>query len=244
METVLIRERYKVVQVLEAGGDYAFAETVDITDREMPVRLLNIYEGQQAATYAAVYTKMEHTAFCEAFLCGESLVVAFLPCTGLPIDRVFYRGAVWDWQQRLEYAELLLHQALSMANLPPAISCAAWLSENVYIDRDNHRVGLRWRIRPMAGMNARELALLAGDQAQKVLAPRFAQGDAEAAFAARLRRGEFVSIVPLYAAWRRAAQQMREEYEALDKKNKFKRWFALLWKQCKRQLWKRRERRG
>ena len=45
METVLIRERYKVVQVLEAGGDYAFAETVDITDREMPVRLLNIYES-------------------------------------------------------------------------------------------------------------------------------------------------------------------------------------------------------
>lgn len=244
METVLIRERYKVVQVLETNGNYAFAETVDITNREMPVRLLNIYEGQQAAVYAAAYADMKDDAFCEAFLCGESLVAAFLPCTGKPINQMFYRGAVWDWQQRLEYAELLLHQALRMANLPPAVSCAAWLSENVYIDKENHRVGLRWRIRPMDGMNARELALLAGDQVQKVLAPRFAQGDAEAAFAARLQRGEFVSVVPLYAAWRRAAPQMREEYEVLDKKNKFKRWFALLWKQCKRKLRKRRERRG
>lgn len=46
METVMVRGRYKIVRVLEAGDDYAFAEAVDITERETPVRLLNIYEGR------------------------------------------------------------------------------------------------------------------------------------------------------------------------------------------------------
>ena len=45
MDTVMVRERYKIVRVLEAENDYAFAESVDITERETPVRLLNIYEG-------------------------------------------------------------------------------------------------------------------------------------------------------------------------------------------------------
>ena len=32
METVMVRGRYKIVRVLEAGDDYAFAEAVDITE--------------------------------------------------------------------------------------------------------------------------------------------------------------------------------------------------------------------
>ncbi len=59
METVLIRERYKVVQVLEAGGDYAFAETVDITDRRKCCALDQYLMKGTAATYAAVYTRWE-----------------------------------------------------------------------------------------------------------------------------------------------------------------------------------------
>ena len=75
-------------------------------------------------------------------------------------------------------------------------------------------------------MNARELALLASDHARKILAPRFRQGDAEYAFCRRLERGEFLSIVPLYAGWHRAMEEIRAEYEALDRKNAFKRWFT------------------
>ena len=52
----------------------------------------------------------------------------------------------------------------------------------------------------MTDMNARELALLASDQVRKRFwRPRFQQGDAEYEFCCRLERGEFTSIVPLYA---------------------------------------------
>lgn len=235
MDTVMVRERYKVVRVLEAENDYAFAESVDITERETPVRLLNIYEGAWAPVYAGIFADVQGcAAFCEAFLDGDSLVAAFRPGDGKAIDRVFFRGAAWDWRERIDYAEQLLHRALEMADLPPAVSCAAMLAENVLIDSNDRRVSLRFCIRPMQDMNPRELALLAGDHVRKILAPRFRQGDAEYAFCRRLERGEFASIVPLYAAWHRALEQMTEEYEALDRKNGFKRWFAFLWKNVKR----------
>lgn len=235
MDTVMVRERYKVVRVLEAENDYAFAESVDITERETPVRLLNIYEGAWAPAYAGIYADMQSCpAFCEAFLAEDSLVAVFEPGEGKPIDRVFYRGDGWSWRERIDYAELLLHRALEMADLPPAVSCAAMLAGNVRIDVNDRKVSLQFCVRPMQDMNARELALLASDHVRKMLSPRFRQGDAEYAFCRRLERGEFLSIVPLYAAWHRAVEQMTAEYEALDKKNGFKRWFTFLWKNLKR----------
>ena len=67
MDTVMVRERYKIVRVLEAENDYAFAESVDITERETPVRLLNIYEGDWLPVYARIYSGLEG---CAAF-CGS-----------------------------------------------------------------------------------------------------------------------------------------------------------------------------
>lgn len=241
MDTVMVRERYKIVRVLEAENDYAFAESVDITERETPVRLLNIYEGQWLPVYARIFSDLQDCpAFCEAFLVEDSLVAAFLPCRGVEIDRVFYRGADWSWRDRLEFTEQLLHQALTLANLPPAVSCAAMLSDNVRVDVDEKRILLRFCVRPMEDMNARELTLLASDHARKILAPRFRQGDAEDAFCRLLEQGEFASIVPLYSCWHRMREEMVAEYEALDRKNAIKRWFTFLWKKLKRCFRKKR----
>ena len=78
METVMVRGRYKIVRVLEAGNDYAFAEAVDITERETPVRLLNIYEGTWLPIYARIFSEIRDCpAFCEAFL-AEALEVSQL----------------------------------------------------------------------------------------------------------------------------------------------------------------------
>jgi len=49
------------------------------------------------------------------------------------------------------------------------VSCAAFLSENVFVDLPGDRVRLRYHVRPMEDMNRRELALLAGDQVKKIL---------------------------------------------------------------------------
>ena len=232
METLLIRERYKIVQVLHAQPDYAFAEAVDIQDRQTPACLVNVYEGAWLPRYAEVYAGLEGCpAFQGAFLQGESWWRSSTP--GCPSTGCF-RGARWGWRDRLEFAQLLLHQALTLCGLPPEIGCAALFSENVLVDVDKRRVDLRYFIRPLEGMTPRELTLLAADQVEKILLPRFSSADRELAFLKQLRRGEFASMVPLYAAWRRALPRIEEEYQAMDRKNAIHRACALVWKNIKR----------
>ena len=138
MDTLLIRERYKVVQVLETRENYAFAEAVDILDREKNSYLLNIYEGPLLRIYLPCFDQLRTCPdFQGVFLEGESLVAVFRYRTGTPIDQVFYRGDKHDWSSRLEYAQQLLHQVLNMADLPHQVSCAALLSENVLINENS-----------------------------------------------------------------------------------------------------------
>lgn len=243
MEAMLVRERYKIVRVLEAQENYAFAEAVDILDREKHTCLLNIYEGPLLRAYLPCFDQMQGCpAFQGMFLDGESLVTVFVDCKGVPIDQVFYRGDRHGWRTRLDYAGQLLHQALSMADLPPEVSCAAMLSENVCVDLQNGSLSLRFQVLPMEGMNPRELVYLTCDQLRKILLPRFASPPEELALLDELDRGICRSVVQLYALWRERKDGIRAAYEALEKKNFIRRWCALLWGCAKRQAARRKRR--
>ena len=135
METILIRERYKVVRVLCAFEEYACVEAVDIQDRETPVCLLNLYEGAQFLRYGKIYASVkqeECPALRRLFLEGETLVAVFDSSPGVNMDDLFYRGDRREWRERLDYAGALLHAALTLYNLPPELSCAAMLMENLF----------------------------------------------------------------------------------------------------------------
>lgn len=237
MSTMLIRERYKVVRVLYTEPDYAFVEAVDIQERETPTRLLNLYEEELLHRYGKLCAGIrweDCPAFQGMFLNGETLVTVFTPCAGTEIDQVFYRGDRWSWQDRLHYAGLLLHRALELTNLPPELSCAAMLSENVLVDTNKKDVRLRYMVRPMEGMTPRELALLAGDQVKKILPRQSTTLEAQLDFLEELDRGTFGSIVGLYACWREAEEKIRAEREAFAKKNFIGRGLALLRLRLKR----------
>ena len=231
MESMLIRERYKVARVLWARRDYAFVEVVDIQDRATPVRLLNLYEGGLLHRYGKICAgirKEDCPAFRGMFLERDTLAVVFDDFTGADIDAIFFRGDKWNWRERLDYAELVLHHALSLSALPAEISCAAMLSENLLFDVEKKTVISRYMIPPMEPMNARELALLSGDQIQKILPRQFSGGKAESAFLDRLERGEFPSIVALYSAWRETRKAIEEEREAFDASNPVNRGLSML----------------
>ena len=81
METLLIRDRFKVVRVIAAQPGYALLEAVDIYDRETPSCLLNLYEGEHLRRYARI---------CSAIRSRSAHGVApilrrFLYCFSLPI---------------------------------------------------------------------------------------------------------------------------------------------------------------
>ena len=95
METMLICERYKVVRVIARRSDYALLEAVDISDRETPTCLLNLYEGELLRKYARICSgirKEDCPAFRGMFLERGTLVAVFDYSTGEPIDNLFCRG--------------------------------------------------------------------------------------------------------------------------------------------------------
>ncbi len=243
METMLLRERYKVVRIIWSQPDYALAEAVDIQDRETPTLLLNLYEGELLYRYGSICSSISQVdcpQFRGMFLEGETLSVAFEDCKGVNIDQVFHRGDRWNWQDRLDFAQLVLHQALSMANLPPEVSCAAMMSDNLMVDVPERRVRVRYMLRPTEPLEPRELALLAEDQVRKILLRRLRSADAELAFLDRLDRETFRTIVPLYAAWRQALPEIQAEYEDYEEKSFIGKGFTLLKRWVKRR--KRRNR--
>lgn len=237
MGSLLIRERYKVVRVVELQPDYALLEAVDIADRETPSCLLNLYEGAFLHQYARICSgirKEECPAFRGMFLEQGTLVAAFDCSTGESIDSLFYLGDRWSWRERLEYAELLLHEALSLANLPPEVSCAALRSENVLVDTANKCVRLRWMLKPMEEMNPRETALMTADQVKKILPRTLRAGPEEQKFLDWLEEGTYPGVVALYGRWREAEKAIRAEREEFEEKGIIKRALILLGRAIRR----------
>ncbi len=233
-EAILVRERYKIVRVLAAQADYACAQAVDILDREGRTCLLNLYEGARLKSCIQSFDKLGRCPdFIEMFLEGGTLVTVFRDREGRSIDNVFYVGDNHGWRDRIEYVDQLLHLALSMADLPPEVSCAAMLSENVLVDVSSRRVSLRFLVLPMEGMTGRELAFLARDQAKKILRRRSSSPYAELSFLNDLEWSVFPGIVQLYAMWRERRTELIEAYEKLEKKGFIKRWFSLIWGRIK-----------
>lgn len=237
MDALLIRERYKVVRVLDAREDYAFVQAVDILDREQSTYLLNLYEGPLLRAYLPCFERTRScAAFLEMFLEGDSLVTVFREFHGKPIDQVFFRGDGHDWRTRLDYAEMLLHQALNMADLPAELSCAAMLSENILVSEDDREINFRFKVAPVEGMNPRELVYLTGDQLRKILRPRFSTPREQMDFLDEATGGKYATIVQLYSLWRERKERIREACEKLEKKNFVSRLISLALGRIRRML--------
>ena len=233
-EALLVRERYKIVRVLEAQEDYACAQAVDILDREGRTCLLNLYEKALLKRCIQSFDKLNKCPdFIEMFLEGGTLVTVFRNREGRSIDDVFYIGDDHPWRDRIEYTDQLLHLALSMADLPPEVSCAAMLSENVLVDEASRRISLRFLTVPMEGMTGRELAFLACDQVKKFLRKRISSPYAELEFLNELEWRAIPGVVQLYALWRERRTALIEAYEKLEKKGFIRRWISLVWGRIK-----------
>lgn len=229
METFLIKERYKVTYVLFAQQDYAALQAVDIQSREKDTYLLNVYEEEYRKSYLRVFHDLRGCEdFREMFLWEDSVVAVFDYREGLTIDQVFFKGAQMDWTFRLEAAQALFHKALFMSDFPPQISCAAMLSENIQVFPAERAVDVSFAVRPLEGLNQRELVFLLTDQIKKVLLHRWDSPLGERRFVRSLCRGEEVSAAAAYKKWTAEAPGIRAEYEMIEKKGALARWLYLL----------------
>lgn len=229
MEPLLIRERYKVIQVLYAEENYAALQAVDIQDREKTPYLLNVYEGDYLKIYLRCFHELRGCgAYREMFVWENHLVAVFAYWEGLDIDQVFYKGAQLDWRLRLVAAQALFHQALAMWEFPPQVSCAALLSENIQVFQEKQLLAMNYAVRPLGELERRELVFLLSDQIQKVLLHRWDSPLEERRFVRELRTGTEQSSVAVYGKWTAAEPSIRAAYERIESKSALGRWLYLL----------------
>lgn len=229
MESLLIKERYKVIYVLYAEEDYAALQAVDIQSREKTSYLLNVYEGDLLKPYLRAFHELRGCgAYRDMFLWENSLVTVFDLREGTGFDRVFFRGAKLDWKLRMQTAQTLFHEALAMSDFPPQISCGAFLTENIQVIQEEKRIVMNYAIRPLPEMNRRELVFLLTDQIRKVLLLRWDSPRSERRFVRQLCRGEETSPVAVYRQWTLAQPEIQADYERIQKKAALARWLYLL----------------
>jgi len=229
MEPVLIREQYKVVQVLYAQKDYAALQAVDIQDREKTPYLLNVYEGEYLKPYLRCFHELRGCkAYREMFVWKNHLVAVFAYREGLDIDQMFFKGARLDWRLRLTAAQTLFRQALAMWDFPPQVSCAALLSENIRVFREERMLAVNYAVRPLGELERRELVFLLSDQIQKILLHRWDSPLEERRFVRELCTGAEQSAVGAYGRWTAAEPAIRAAYERIEKKGTLGRFLYLL----------------
>lgn len=229
MESLLIREQYKVTCVLHAEKDYAALLAVDIRSRGKETRLLNVYEGEYRRRYVPCYHQLQGCRqFLGVFLWEESLIAVFDYRKGLSIDQVFFKGSDAGWEFRLKAAEDLFHQALVMADFPSEVSCAAMLSGNIQVFPEERTLSVNYVVRPMGEMNQRELVWLLTDQIEKILLLRWESPPRERELIRTLARREDRTVAAVYGRWNGAAPVIREEFRNMEEKGALSRFLYLL----------------
>ena len=219
MQPILIKQQYKVIQVLCAEEDFAAFLAVDIESREKKEYLLNVYEDARIKQYISAFSELKHCPqFVEMFAGEGMLAVVFTYRAGTCIDDVFYKGAEVDWRTRMHYAQLLFHLGLSVYNFPCEIGCAALLSCNLVLRMNEKTLETNYLVRPMDGMNERELTFLVCDQIKKVLLKRYSSPNAELSLLQTLEAGRFKNAKELYAYWVRVKDTIYAEYEKIEAK--------------------------
>ena len=239
MDAILINSRYKVTHVLYAQTDFAAVLAVDIESREKTEYLLNVYENDLKRQYVSCFSALKFCPeFVRMFISEGVLVAVFRAVEGDDIDSVFYKGADIPWDERLRYAQLVMHLALSVSDYPHEVGCAALLSRNLLVFRSTERIAVNYAVLPLDGMNARELVFLLGDQIEKILIKRFSSADAEIEFVQALKSGAYKSVPPLYSFWMEAQKEIRAQYERIYKKSALTRSLYLVFLNIRR--WFRR----
>jgi hypothetical protein len=240
VEMNLIRARYKVTGVLRAEEAYAALRAVNIESGGAREYLLNVYEGAQARRYASCFDHLRRSPeLCEVFVTDGALISVFSYTDAPDIDRMFYKGAPVGWRERVNYAQLLLHLALSVSDYPAEIACAAFYSGNLIPLPKEGALAVNFAVSP-APANTRELMYLLTDQIKKVFLRRFGSPSAELDFTEELESWRYDTVGKIYSRWQEVKRAIEEEYEALERMNALKRTIKLALAALQRRVVKRK----
>ena len=214
MESLLIKEQYKVVRVLRLGEHYAALQAVDITSRSNDRYILNVYEAELLKPYIVYFHDLKNCPdFVEMFVRNDSLVVVFSFTDGVPIDKIFYRGNKIPCGDCIDYADDLFKRALAISDQAPALSCPRLMSGQLEFNQKEKRFVLRPVIAPMDEVNERELMLLLRDQLLKILLIKFDTVKTLRKYVRQLENTDKKTVPALYSEWCEVRNQLKTDAE-------------------------------
>ena len=230
MDTILLKEQYKIVRVLELQEHFAAVHAVDITSRSNDQCIINIYDGELLKPYIGYYSGLVNFAgYKGMFVRDESLAAVFSFRDGEEIDRVFFRGNKVKSSECIDYADQLFKLTLSVSDQPPEIICPLLLSRQLRFVKAEKGFVFHAVVVPTEGMNQREMALLLRDQILKLLCVKFDTVWAVRCYVRELKHAEVRSVVQLYTRWCEVRKSMKREAEKLDSSGFVNRVVHLLW---------------
>lgn len=212
METVLIKEQYKVIRVLYTAEHFAAVLATDITSSLNEQCVLNIYDGNLLKPYLTYFSDLKHCPeFVELFVRDESVVAVFRYARGKNIDSIFYRGNKRTNSENIEAADLLIEKAISVADYPPNVGCPLLLSENTGYEETNRTFVFTHVIFPFPPMNPREQVLLLSDQLKKIIRIRYDTSLAARTFIRDFQQKIYESVPELSSEWHTVREGLIKE---------------------------------
>lgn len=230
METFLIKEQYKVIQVLYMETHYCALQAVDIKSRSNDLLILNVYEDPLLKPYVALFHAFRNLAdLVEIFVRDGSLVAVFRSVQGEPIDRCFYLGDRRKAAEASLYADTLFKQVIGISDYPPEISCAMLHSDQLLFRETEKKFHFNPIIFPLEEMNKQELAFLLRDQILKILHKRPDTVYRERLYLRSLRRTSAQDVLALYREWETVWPEIQEEEKRLSEAVPAVRILSIIW---------------
>jgi hypothetical protein len=229
MDANYIKSRYKVIHVLRESGFFSAVLAVDIESRDKTEYLLNIYKSSLTSRYVDVFDKLKHcNDFVEKFIFNGTLTAVFRFNKSTHFNDVFNKNTRLLWQERLDYAQLLFHHALSVSDYPAEVARAALEPDNIFVNLNDKKLVINYVVSPEVGDIKKNLISQLAIPARIILtnSSRLLAGELD--FLEQLESKDSGSIASVYSAWQSLKTELTAEYEKLDKMNFINRWFYLV----------------
>ena len=211
--------RYKLLHLLEQKECYSAYAALDIETSTRPAVLINVYHSPESIRcMVSRYFGLENEQcrdFYRMYTEDGSFTAVFALYDGEKFDDVFVKRGGPDEEERIAYAESLLHAALERTGMPAELLAEMLRPQNIVVQKKNRCVAVNAAIAPIVQQQIYPVEALSV-LLERILGRKWSVCDEQIEFLDRVKDGKFDTISALYSAWRELQAAL-----ALDKKTFF-----------------------
>ncbi len=213
--------KYKIIEILESNDDYEASLCMDVAvNNDYAMYIVNKYKSKTVLCefLPLCYTLSKDSCrdFVELITSDGSVAALFKYYTGTKIYDFFVKGRVLTYEERMEYANLLLAAALELDMLEDYLAYCALQPDCVRVDKTNKRIGFNYIVPPKKEEIPENFKSSSLGAMLRAIFPRERYLPAEIEdFYMDVESGRYQSCLEIFSAWRtirNAADKSHELY--------------------------------